>query len=184
MKTYLDGYNLLFHIYPGETGLKELREWLIADLEEKLSLLNTEATVVFDAHRSPECLSISHQGPLRIIYTSPGQTADEYLLELIHLKKNRKNSLVVTSDRSLARQIKEMGGRTEGVMEYFAKLHSRFQSRKRKRYSSQPKSLPKTFPTDDQENFTHNPYVVEGSEEYYLKIFEERFRKLEEDGKS
>lgn len=112
MLTFIDGYNVCFTVdLPGNT-LEEERESLLSLLRDR------SVTVVFDA---PE-FSRTHRGNLEIVYAD--QTADTYILsELERLAPSR--ATLVTADRALATQAKQLGAKVIAPADYIDKLRKR-----------------------------------------------------------
>lgn len=102
MHYLIDGYNLLFRNLRAVDSLQKQRNELIADIAAKAELLHLDATIVFDSHYQPSESSKHHLGALEIIYTNPGETADEFILKSLKDLKKPSKTTVVTSDKILA----------------------------------------------------------------------------------
>jgi len=119
---------------------------------------NQKGTIVFDgAHRRDEEYGLSYASPMEIAYTPKGQSADQYILELIELTKNKRDIVLVTNDQMLKRNAKAFGVKNLSVQAF---LHW-IETRKRKKKSQKPSM---------QESNLEMKRL--------LKIFEERFREI------
>lgn len=116
----IDAYNWLLRSSDREhLTSKDLENWTIwaADLLESFT---RRSLLIFDGTKSPDSLRRFHVKHLEVIYTTCGQTADEYILEYLSAVRS-KTCTVVTSDRQLARSAKELGAETVPVAS-FARL--------------------------------------------------------------
>ncbi len=125
MHYLIDGYNLLFQMsWLRESALQTARQKLLLELEGYASKLSIHISIVFDAPFQSDSLSRSHFKSLEIIFTSQGQTADQFLIDwLSHLQA--KNYTVITSDRSLAKNARMSGAKVENVATFLAMLKKR-----------------------------------------------------------
>lgn len=124
MHYYIDGYNFLFKIYEEVDPLKEKREEIIADLQEKLVSLGMKMTIVFDSLHTQGAFFPTRftKSCLEIIYTPSKQSADQYLLEMLQCSKNNGIKTIVTSDRFLAKQAKILGAQTVSIAAFLKLL--------------------------------------------------------------
>jgi len=99
---FIDGYNLLFRLCKVDGELKKAREVLV----RWLASFPYSLTLVFDGKRTDQSDFPYHIGQLSIVYTCSGQSADEYLIEMMLSGENRKQAIVVTSDTLLGASIK------------------------------------------------------------------------------
>lgn len=112
----VDGYNLLFRLFHSEKKFESQREVLIEFLEEKATLLNLDINLIFDGYKqNQELANTSYFEKLKVIYTSKGQTADDYIIEQIFLSKNPSQIVVVTSDKSLKKKSEELHASTRSI---------------------------------------------------------------------
>ncbi len=117
MHYFIDGYNLLFHLSAKTETFEEARQQIIDDLvDTKFSL-----TLVFDG-KGIDLPHHIHKGSLEIIYTSKGQTADNYILDALSFVKNPKVYTVVTSDKKLASICCQIGAYTKTNESFLALL--------------------------------------------------------------
>lgn len=109
MKSYLilDGYNLVGALerYATRTtgSLDESRELLTNDALKAAGWIGREIILVFDAARSPEPgrTELRAGGAVRVVYSSPGESADD---EIERLLRTLKGSVTVcTGDFALQR---------------------------------------------------------------------------------
>lgn len=166
----------------GDRGLfRKQRQDLIVDFSQKLYLLRLDTTIVFDAAYRKEGGSRSHYNNLEVIYTDYGETADQYILSEISQAKHPKDEVVITSDKQLASQVRQLQAKTETIEEFHQKINTSLQHKISKDKVTTEK---KQLPTRDTHTHQHTPVLgksQEGCFELYLEIFEDRFRKLEEE---
>jgi len=82
----------------------------------------TEVTVVFDGRGSgaPES---GQPGTLRVLYAPGGpNAADGRIVEIVRALPHPQDTVVVTSDRELARAVSALGARVEGVRTFRSRL--------------------------------------------------------------
>src|ERR1700733_667405 len=174
MHYYIDGYNLLFHMLRADDNLQEYRKEIIKDLHLKAKLLQIPLTIVFDSASQAGDWERSHYGDLEIYFTSQGQSADEFLLQLIKKSSSPENCVVITNDRELSLSIRRSGGKTESIGRFLSWINNRIKNKlqrgkKKKREEApvkQEKHLSSEVPTVDA--------AVENCFDYYLSVFEKR----------
>lgn len=145
MHYVIDGYNLLFRLLSPDDKIDYYRESLIKILVQQSSEKKIGITLVFDAHNRKETGYRTHKGPVEIIYTDQGQTADAYILENL-----RSGTIVVTSDNHLARHVKNSGHQTISNDKFIKMI--------------KPTKLPAS---DKSSTYLHDKFF-----EYYLNAFE------------
>jgi len=128
MHYYIDGYNIIFRVLHTSEALQLQREALIYDLSYKASLFNLNLTLVFDSHYQEGESTKSHLDSLEIIYTSKGESADEYIIKAIKHGVNPKRLVVVTSDNHLAWKVRSLSGKAEPAEEFMERLQKRFKN--------------------------------------------------------
>lgn len=104
----VDAYNWLLRTSVREIiSSRDLENW-IESTAELLRACNKRCSLIFDGTKSPDALRRYSLQGIEVVFTAQGQTADEYILEV--LRAARRNSCkVVTSDRRLARLAEELG---------------------------------------------------------------------------
>ncbi len=111
----IDGYNLIFSLIKSKTSLQAKRQKVIRYLQKKFTLKKILGMLVFDgAHRRDEESGLSYPSPLVVAYAPKGQSADEYIVEQIHISKNAKQITVITNDKGLIRHAKSAGAKVLG----------------------------------------------------------------------
>lgn len=119
----IDGYNLLFRIEDQKLSLEQRREALIAILADELSLFRFSAAIVFDGDDSiRKYASRTFFERLEVTYTHRGQTADDYIIEMVEMACNPTLLTVVSSDSGLLRQCAHLGAKTLSIECFVAKL--------------------------------------------------------------
>lgn len=154
----LDGYNLLFTSTQSDGSFPRQRQKMISFLQERFALLKMSGLLVFDGRVRPgEESGRSWRSPLEIIYTSKGQSADDFIEEKIAISKNPGLITVVTNDRMLSASVRHLGAKTMKNADFLKKIL------KRKKEQG-----PKTTYSDTKKNI-----------ERLLKLFEKKL--LDED---
>jgi len=137
MRYLIDGYNLLFRLLRTFDSLQKQRTELIANVAAKVEKLGLDAAIIFDSHYQPSESSKHHLGALEIIYTAPGETADEFILKMLKDLKDPSHITVVTSDKVLANLCRTRLAKTMAVDEFIVWIQ-----RRRKAAPDQPKPSP------------------------------------------
>ena len=105
MALILDGYNVIGALdrYREADSLDDARELLINDALKAAGWTGRPLTVVFDAHRGPgpERSEMRAGGAVRIIYSAPGESADDVIERL--LSKFEGSATVYSADFALQR---------------------------------------------------------------------------------
>ena len=104
MALILDGYNLIGALDRyREDGFTVSRELLVNDALKAAGWTGREILIVFDAHRSPEAerTELLAGGAVRVIYSAPGQSADDVIERLLGSLSGP--STVYTGDFALQR---------------------------------------------------------------------------------
>src|SRR5690348_7488078 len=110
MHYLIDGYNFLFHLHLSKLSLQHQRQKIILALQKEFAALGWEGTLVFDgAHHKDEESGLAYRSPLSIAYSAKGESADQWMIEKVELSALPADFTVVTNDRLLARQAKELG---------------------------------------------------------------------------
>lgn len=186
MHYYIDGYNMLFRHMPSR-NLQAERETLLDELNQKISLLNLDVSIVFDATFQEGGRSRSHLESLEILYSAEGETADEYIIDVISRASNPRSEVVVTNDKMLASHVRHFSAKVESVEAFMQWLNRSYQ--KRLRNPKKPKTklvLPKFIPPAPFIPIIAPPFSstisndYERDVDYYQRIFEAEFQMIEE----
>lgn len=183
MHYYIDGYNLLFRVLRAGDNLTAQREFIIKDLSHKISFLEIDATLVFDAQYQASESTRSHSEALAIYFTEQGQTADDFILEEIIASPNPLEEVVITSDKGLAWRVRRKHGKTESVEEFITWLNKRYKNRIRQIREEQKHQkevvtkpvLPKVSKLPQKNEHYEQCF------QYYLEQFEKEFEELPAD---
>lgn len=88
MALILDGYNIIGALdrYRRANDFAAAREFLVNDTLKASGWTGREMILVFDAHRSPEAerIELLAGGAVRVIYSAPGQSADDVIERLLN----------------------------------------------------------------------------------------------------
>ncbi len=125
----IDGYNFLFRLQNSVKNLRDDRTKFLKIIDKICSSRNLYTQIVFD---SSDALSLDYPSKaelphIQIIFSPKHKTADDYILEMILISKQRYKTTVVTSDLLLARQVEGLGSRwltVESFMRKFFPSHS------------------------------------------------------------
>ncbi|MCK4934033.1 MAG: NYN domain-containing protein [Simkaniaceae bacterium] len=159
MHFIIDGYNLIFQVCKKIDPLQNTRESITALFQTITNSLKLNITIVFDSHKehSEHYASKKLQGCLEVIFPPDGETADNYILEILELNPNPKLETLVTSDKPLALKARGIGAKTQSVDEFLAYLMKKLSktSNEEKQHAETPnnfKRLQKIFEKKLQEN--------------------------------
>jgi uncharacterized protein len=185
MHYYIDGYNLLFRIMHAGEDLKKQRKVIIENLHEIISVLGLDVSIVFDSQYHEGEDTRSHWDQLEILFTSKGETADEFILQAIKRAPNPAKETVVTSDKKLAWLARRRLVKTETVEQFISWLNKRYKNKfrqrkekheEKKKQDIEPKE--KTLTSQKTEKVRHKKASVEESFDFYLQTFEHRYQML------
>ena len=139
--------------------MKQNERKLLMALNESITLLKYQATLVFDGREKdpPEALR-RNLDSLAMIYTPYHQTADDYILEMIADAANPAHEVVVSSDRELLRKAQQRGAGGLTVEAFLSRLV------KKKQKKRSPESTARVFQETSSEL------------QRLLKIFEDRLK--------
>lgn len=182
MHYYVDGYNLIFRRLKLGSDLKAKRDKIVEDLSLKASILKLSASLVFDSQYLNQESTRHHVKDLEVLYTSIGETADDFILNEIKSSLNPRKITVVTSDKWLAQRARHLHAHAESIEEFFDLLERRWQNQKKIAIkpktptappSKQAFDLPKLLPKN--EGPVKTKAHIQTSEElftHYLSEFE------------
>lgn len=185
MHYYIDGYNLLFRLVHDDEDLQSRREAIIYDLNQKISLVKIDASIVFDSTSQMGGRTQSHYHELEILFTAEGETADEYILDEIKNAPHPEQEIVVTSDKKLAWRARHRSAHTESVEEFILWLNRAYKNKIRElnkekkiepkagsRTSSPTPSSPLPPKTPSKSLVLPKDAPLEAYADYYQQIFE------------
>lgn len=120
MRYLIDGYNLIFTDRHAPNELEGGRKWLL----DRLVSFSTrrEVVVVFDAPAQEGHAARHHLGPLEVVFTARGETADAYITSLLEHRPKSLQTTVVTSDRHLRKVAVEWGAQVLTPVEFWSRL--------------------------------------------------------------
>ena len=123
MALILDGYNVIGALdrYRSADNLEAAREFLLNDALKAAGWTGRPLIVVFDAQRGPgpERAELRADGAVRIIYSAPGESADDVIERLLSTLK--ESATVYTADFALQRTVLARGS-TRATPREFANL--------------------------------------------------------------
>jgi predicted RNA-binding protein with PIN domain len=185
MHYYIDGYNLLFRFLKAGEAMQKQREDITLDIERMLGVLNIDATLVFDSHYQEDENTRSHFKSLEIIFTSKGETADEYILQELKESHSPANHTVVTSDKKLAHLCQLRLGKTLSVDEFLNWIRKRYKNKLKRLQNPKPletlRPLPITPKKEELPALLSSTTAAAGCFDYYLDTFEKEVQKLEKE---
>ncbi|MEI7903835.1 MAG: NYN domain-containing protein [Candidatus Firestonebacteria bacterium] len=123
----VDGYNVTksgrFAADHDFRELKSERDRLLMLVRRYTERTSHRATVVFDASRTEELYASRQElDGIEVMYSRGGQTADDLIRDLIEKSANRRNIMVVTSDKGIASSVKPLGVSVAGADELYRKM--------------------------------------------------------------
>ncbi len=160
----VDGYNFLFAI--GKTPHEADRNYLLRLLAEYKDRKAVDITVVFDRKTGDAAegrQTLSHQG-VRVIFSAPGQEADEIICQMAEAAKIPRDFLVVSSDKA-------------GVSKYCSKLGAAvMESKEFSSFLSKHRPGAKS-PAGVRKEEEEKPQASRADVEYYLEKFSDKNKK-------
>jgi predicted RNA-binding protein with PIN domain len=126
----IDGYNVILNrgYFPAR-GLKkadfdsydERRRDFLRLLSSYAAKKKVGITVVWDSKEYTGGVKAEHGSIVRSIYTNPGITADETIIQMVERSKNRRRITVVSDDRRHIMEIvKSLGANAMGVGDFLS----------------------------------------------------------------
>ncbi|WP_285492457.1 NYN domain-containing protein [Actinomadura sp. NBRC 104425] len=106
----VDGYNVTKTGY-GELPLSDQRVRLLSGLGGLAAQTRAEVTCVFDGAALDAPVAINPPRGVRVLFSRPGQTADELIGELVRAEPSGRAIVVVSSDREVADAARRAGAR-------------------------------------------------------------------------
>ncbi|KAB2343117.1 RNA-binding protein [Actinomadura rudentiformis] len=106
----VDGYNVTKTGY-GELPLADQRSRLLSGLGGLAAQTRAEVTCVFDGAELDAPVAIAAPRGVRVLFSRPGQTADELIAELVRAEPSGRAVVVVSSDREVADAARRAGAR-------------------------------------------------------------------------
>jgi len=130
-KIIIDGYNLLFcndefskHLEEGWTVVDTITE-MLQEFRVLPYKLKKKTLLVFDgnkgAYGNPREQTILG---FKTIFTPPGKTADQKILELVNNAKNPKEILVVTNDNEIIKNLNSYKAQVERISSFRRRISS------------------------------------------------------------
>lgn len=113
MQIIIDGYNFLLRgrkkATLGASELERGREEVIRRHAGYAAARQVRIVVVFDGQNGAGLAAGQQSGKIKVIYSRPPENADALIKRLVQAEKQPRNTLVVTSDRPLARFVQSCG---------------------------------------------------------------------------
>lgn len=186
MHYYIDGYNLLFRMLrASDEDLQTQREMVIQDLNKKIQILQLDITLVFDAQYQFGDTTRSHLNYLEILFTSKGETADDFIINELKSTDSPRQETVVTSDKKLAWRARRKHAHTESVEEFLEWLNRRYKNvkKQKKKEKKVVLTLPPVAPAKPAQKpaVPSKPTSKASAEEcfdFYLHEFEKNFEEV------
>ncbi|WP_245667862.1 NYN domain-containing protein [Actinomadura macra] len=106
----VDGYNVTKTGY-GELPLSDQRNRLVSGLGGLAAQTRAEVTCVFDGAELDAPVAIGAPRGVRVLFSRPGQTADELIGDLVRAEPPGRAVVVVSADREVADAARRAGAR-------------------------------------------------------------------------
>lgn len=106
----VDGYNVTKTGYPALT-LAEQRLRLVSGLAALAARTGAEVTCVFDGAQLDGPVRLSQPRGVRVLFSAPGEIADELIRRLVAAEPRGRPVVVVSSDREVADGVRKSGAR-------------------------------------------------------------------------
>lgn len=106
----VDGYNVTKSGYPALT-LEAQRNRLLSGLAVLVAQTRIEVTCVFDGAELPAPVPASSPRGVRVLFSEPGEIADEVICRLVRAEPSGRAVVVVSSDREVAEDVRRAGAR-------------------------------------------------------------------------
>lgn len=180
MHYFIDGYNLLFRIKKAKDDLASQRESFIQELNQKVSLVKIDVSLVFDAPFQIGDRRRSHFDALEILFTAEGETADDYILEEIKNSLSPQQETVVTSDKKLAWYARRCSAHTESVEDFMSWLNRAYKNKLRQIKKTKPLTaiIPPPPVSAPSSKIPSKDAPLEAYTDYYARIFEAEWQDI------
>ena len=170
---------MLFRLIQSDGSLQAQRESIIYSLNKKLTLVQMDVSIVFDATYQLGDGSRGHFDHLEILYTAHGENADDFIIKKLQMTHSPEREVVVTCDRELTRRARACSAQTETINEFQNKLHRSYVNRLKPttvKTNRLPPLLLKQVPVLEINR--------EKSEDDYADIFEKKWQQILEEEKT
>lgn len=117
---FIDGYNFIFALGKERDRIEISRVEILEEVSKKSEGL--KVVVVFDAYNDLKEMSRCDYKNIEVIYTSPGQSADEFLLDQARLSKHPEQMTIVSNDRKLLKELVLLRANTLSFSSFFKKI--------------------------------------------------------------
>lgn len=116
----VDGYNVTKTGY-GNLPLADQRNRLLASLEGLASRTKAEITCVFDG-ADVDAPPVTPSRRVRLLFSAPGETADEVIVRLVRAEPPGRPIAVVTSDKEIVQAVRAVGARAVPSLIFLRRL--------------------------------------------------------------
>ena len=144
----IDGYNLLHQIpemaFLMKENPEEARQALIKRLQDYQRLRRHKITLVFDAWGQEEPRRKVNIKGIQVVFTAPGETADDYLKKVAVKEKER--AVVVSSDREIRSYVETYGAISITGRDFLQRLEAAFYEEMKGEVLSPPLKPSKRLP--------------------------------------
>ena len=136
MAVIIDGYNFLFadrrdmlHLAEGE--LEKMRTDFLGRLARLGAIENTDITVVFDGAEAAETFAReSDYHGVTVIFSDKNDSADAVIVKRLNQSFSGRDTVVVTNDNELRRNVKRAGAHPSSVEEFKRHMKSLFRAQR------------------------------------------------------
>ncbi|MCL6517308.1 NYN domain-containing protein [Alicyclobacillus sp.] len=110
----VDGYNVIARMNRSSLhaveDMDEQRDRLVDALSEYAAYAGEDVVVVFDAHHTADPERAHAAGPVTVVYTAPGETADQYIEREVYRRRESYRQVTVATSDAAEQQVAFGGG--------------------------------------------------------------------------
>jgi predicted RNA-binding protein with PIN domain len=130
----IDGYNIIMaapHVFSRMPDLAAQREHLIRLLQSHPEFGHKKIILVFDSGKAGLPRQTSPTSNITMIYSKPGEEADDVIKKMIRETTPEKDLTIVTSDRSIRNSAQDHSTKIITAVQFWKLLQSPFQKKKK-----------------------------------------------------
>lgn len=125
MPVLIDGHNLIGQLSSVSLDDPDDEEMLVRLLRVYQARSGKAVTVIFDPGSGSALTERYRSGEVKVVFASPGSSADAMIVRRVQKSSNPQSILVVTADRTLAGRVQALGARVQDAREFGVALETR-----------------------------------------------------------